>query len=438
MESKKVKTGKFNITKYLPIFIILLAVTIVVGTTFAYFTDREDESENLTFSKVELSAETNPGVGGVIRDAIPGTQLVDGRIEFSKAIDSEPIYVRAKVSYSLANPNNTAMIPYVEALRKADKIGVVKTTQNNNAKWSEKEGNYYYLLDSTDDTKMKIVDTIDTYLLTSSFVVPRDLEQLPDHAQYMESVTFRVAFEAIQADNVSTDMDDIKALFNQTFPENAAEKIVYTVTLNNSGETNAVIVNDGETLAEPEVSKAGYTLDGWYTKDGSVTGDWGDKVVFPMAVEKSTQIYAKWVEEAAETGVLMMEVEYGGEVYQAYAHDESEYEDGDATFVPITGDFTYEYVNELLEKFTLEIDVTGVDLTSNTITLTKVNVESLVGMGLLFYDLNATSTAITTFENVTLQVVENGGVYTCGFFGEMTDSAGTHRVEVIITLLNVA
>lgn len=295
MKSNKIKKSKFEITKYLPVFIILIALTILIGSTLAYFTDREDEEETLTFGKVELSNATNPGVSGVIRDAIPGSELVKGKIEFSKSIDSAPIYVRAKISFTLVNQNNTAMIPYLEALRNAEEIGLITTTQNGNAVWSAKEGNYYYLLDSADTTKLKIVDTIDTYVLTNSFIVPRDLEQLPDMAQYMESVRFNLAFEAIQADNVSTDMAEVKELFNQTFPESANEKIVYTVTLNNGTDTSVVTVNYGETIAEPTVTKEGFTLDGWYTKDGSESGDWGDKVTFPMNVNSSTGIYAKWI-----------------------------------------------------------------------------------------------------------------------------------------------
>ena len=36
MESKKKQKIKVNITKYLPVFIILLALTILIGSTLAY------------------------------------------------------------------------------------------------------------------------------------------------------------------------------------------------------------------------------------------------------------------------------------------------------------------------------------------------------------------------------------------------------------------
>ena len=94
---RKTQKSIKSISKYLPILIILLSITIMVGSTFAYFTDRKEDTSNLTFSKVELSSETTLGVDGAIHDVIPGSKLIDGEVAFSKAIDSEAIYVRAKV-----------------------------------------------------------------------------------------------------------------------------------------------------------------------------------------------------------------------------------------------------------------------------------------------------------------------------------------------------
>lgn len=430
MRNNKLKNSKIQITKYLPVFIILIAVTILIGSTLAYFTDREDEEETLTFGKVELSSATNPGVSGVIHDAIPGTELVDGKIEFSKSIDSAPIYVRAKVSFTLVNQNNTAMVPYLEALRNAEEIGLITTTQNGNAVWSAKEGNYYYLLDSADNTKLKVVDTIDTYVLTNSFIVPRDLEQLPNLAQYMESVRFNLAFEAIQAANVENNMSEVKEIFNQTFPESANEKIVYYVTLNDGTDTTITTINYGAQLSEPTVSKDGYTLEGWYTKDGSVSGDWGERVTFPMDVNKSSQIYAKWVEEVEESGTVALEVVFNGTPLRMYIQEVGE----------PTGDFVYESVGQLYESFTADLNVAGIDLSSNTLTVDSIDVSFLnMAYGeLVWVDSNDTTVTITNYQNVVLKVVENEGVYSCSFNGSFTDEAGTHVVEVILILLNVA
>ena len=64
-----------------------------------------------------------------------------------------------------------------------------------------------------------------------------------------------------------------------------------------------------EQLTVPEnPAREGYTFDGWYTKDGSETGSWGDKFDFTAnngTVDVDTQLYAKWVkdgETATQTG----------------------------------------------------------------------------------------------------------------------------------------
>lgn len=85
-KNKSVLFGKF--TKYLPVFIILLSITIIIGSSFAYFIDRKEKESGLTFSKVELSSETNIGINGKISDVIPGSPITNGALSFSKSIDS--------------------------------------------------------------------------------------------------------------------------------------------------------------------------------------------------------------------------------------------------------------------------------------------------------------------------------------------------------------
>lgn len=254
---KEKASGLSNIIKYLPVLIILLSITIIIGSTFAYFTDSKETSSNLTFSKVELSNETSTGVNGKIMDAIPGSPLVNGVIEFSKSIDSENIYVRAKLSFS-SNSTNPLMETYLDKLRDSQDFGIVTTLQNG-AVWSEKQGNYFYLLNEAKDA-FKIVDDIFTYKLTDNLVVPRDLENLPDNAQYMEQINFHVAFEAIQAYNVTSDMEEIIELFNLTFPESEDEK--YEV--DNAEEEN-------EELVFPEyMTFSGNVITGYYGTESKV------------------------------------------------------------------------------------------------------------------------------------------------------------------------
>ena len=71
-------------------------------------------------------------------------------------------------------------------------------------------------------------------------------------------------------------------------------------------------------LTEPEAPvRDGYTFAGWYTKDGSADGDWGEEFDFSAndgTVDEDTTIYAKWVEGKVATDATVSayrEAQYG-------------------------------------------------------------------------------------------------------------------------------
>ena len=49
----------------------------------------------------------------------------------------------------------------------------------------------------------------------------------------------------------------------------------------------------GET-PETDPTMAGFTFDGWYTKNGMSTGDWGEKYLEGAVINNDTRVYAKW------------------------------------------------------------------------------------------------------------------------------------------------
>jgi len=286
-----------KVSKYLPVFIILLSLTIILGSTFAYFTDKVERTSDLTFSKVELSSETTTGINGTIKDVIPGTPLVNGALKFSKSIDSEAIYVRAKISFTLPNEykDDNDMKEMVDLLRSATDFNIVSEEQNG-AVWSAKSGNYFYLLNSMDASKLTRVDTIDTYTLSNEIVVPRDLKNLLDNAQYMKSINFHVAFEAIQADNVSDVLSETKEVFNTLFPESESEKSTIKVTLKGFDLTSTLKVLElekGEIFNELNVdipldanNEPTHVIDGWYTDS-----EYSNKYEFGNVLEESVTLY---------------------------------------------------------------------------------------------------------------------------------------------------
>ena len=71
-------------------------------------------------------------------------------------------------------------------------------------------------------------------------------------------------------------------------------------------------------LTVPEAPvRDGYTFAGWYTKDGSADGDWGEEFDFAAndgTVDEDTTLYAKWVEGKIATGATVSayrEAQYG-------------------------------------------------------------------------------------------------------------------------------
>lgn len=314
---KKNKEFLFKVSKYLPMLIILIAVTIMVGSTFAYFTDKKDAESDLTFSKVELGSETTTGINGELRDVIPGSKLIDGPVSFSKSIDSEAIYVRAKISFSLPREYlaDDKMQEIVNELRSAADFNI-DTTEQNGAVWSGRQGNYYYLMEAVDEgtpTKLMRVDTIDTYVLSDEIVIPRDLEQLEGNYQYMKGINFHLAFEAIQADNVSDELDDTKEVFDNLFPINDSEAGYSTLVFNYDGKIEYVTTQLGDVVKAPVVSKAGHTFDGWFTRDGSESGDWGEMVTLPLVVNDSIELFAKFT-LTPSTGLEFTEIKLNNEI----------------------------------------------------------------------------------------------------------------------------
>lgn len=290
VKGREQKVKKFMI-KYLPIFILLLSVTIMVGSTFAYFSDSTDVDSSFTFDKVELSNETNVGYDGKLQDVIAGSKLVSVPVSFSKAVDSAPIYVRAKISFSLPKEirDDEKMQQLLHTLRTEIEITLSNEVQNG-AVWSERQGDFFYLLNSDNKSTLKVVDDTSTYVLSDSIDIPRSLKQLDDNYQYMKSVNFTIAFEAIQADNVSDDLYATKKIFHEVFPagEEGTGEIV-KVTLKNFDLVNdyeILEMQKGDILYTPSMVIPTYAdgnpkleIDGWYLDSTFITPyEFGNKV----------------------------------------------------------------------------------------------------------------------------------------------------------------
>ena len=82
----------------LPVVLIVLSVCLILGTTLAYFTDTRSTNTPVNFGKIEISVNEPFETTIPLKDALPGDKIVD-KISFTKATDSEDMYIRVKALY---------------------------------------------------------------------------------------------------------------------------------------------------------------------------------------------------------------------------------------------------------------------------------------------------------------------------------------------------
>lgn len=97
--------------------------------------------------------------------------------------------------------------------------------------------------------------------------------------------------EATTAFDFNSEIDRTTVLYAKWI-ENAI--VTYNTLGGNSIKASSVA--PGSSIEAPEApTRVGYTFDKWYLKDGSVSGDWGSEVTFPLEVSEDITIYAKWI-----------------------------------------------------------------------------------------------------------------------------------------------
>ena len=232
---------------YIPILVILLSLTIITASTFAFFADRNTDTGSVTFNKVALSDGTHFGVTRTLSDALPGTAIIDDTLSFAKAVDSADIFVRAKLSFSY-DGEDTQVESFLDELRSAIASsmnisgGAIGTT---GAKWSDKIDNYVYLVNDSETLAFFDVTDSTEYSLTSEITVPTSLTQGDNYSQYMEQINFNFAFQAIQSANVGDDFATIVGIFDEVFPLATSEIMTYSVAAINAENAGLTFLRSG-------------------------------------------------------------------------------------------------------------------------------------------------------------------------------------------------
>lgn len=238
-ETKPAK--KFNFNLYLPVFILVVAATIFISGTFAWFVDNRHADGSITFASIALSPNSGFEITQQVTEAIPGSEILNGQVKFAKAENSASIIVRARVYFEKLTGDDADLsegIPdeWVESLNLATHQTVTDST--NDYKWTELQDDGYFYLTTTGGTgtQVKVIennhdDVNDTkfYVFLNSLKFPttyedeegnkHNISQVEGYAQYHKQLAIKVCIQAVQYDYTGVEtVEQAIALFAEAFP----------------------------------------------------------------------------------------------------------------------------------------------------------------------------------------------------------------------------
>lgn len=215
----KLRNSKDLNKTYISLFIIMLALSIVAISTFAYFIAHRGNDTAITFGTISLSDDTQVGLTSVLYDVVPGNNIVDSTLCFSKTTQSQPFYIRTKIRFFVDEGPDEQFQVFLDTLNNCTNFNIYTDVQNG-AEWSEKIGDYFYLVSESTVNDLFVVESTDNYIFSENIKIPEELIQLPDFYQYMKVVKFEIKFQAIQSANMSEfTFEEMTDWFDITFQQ---------------------------------------------------------------------------------------------------------------------------------------------------------------------------------------------------------------------------
>jgi len=233
---------KFKIASFAAILVLSLVIVLNVVFTLAIFLDVDELKENLKFGSIRISVNNNgwfSATQNYYASIKPNDIILNEDIKFNLQQDGQPVYIRVKYDVNTISTNS-------EILKVSNylKYRELNLSTSSDYKWSEKIGNYYYLLDATGNPlaveEVRSEDFI--FLSSSNSKISNDLE-FDSTKVNDDNISILIGVEAIQTanlDNASEKplLEDIETELNTIY--NVVTEGEYSVTFDVNGNQYTV------------------------------------------------------------------------------------------------------------------------------------------------------------------------------------------------------
>lgn len=204
---------KSKISIIICLIALSLMIVVSIGFTFAFFTDKvTTPPQQLEFGKISITTNNDSSVTTdkwfgdrtYAQSLAGGSPTIQNDIKFNLADDSEPCYIRVKYGVELVSGADGEF----EKAYKFLKYRNLTLSSGSDYSWSEKRGDYYYLLNSQNEPlKVSSKRASDYVFLTKeNSILPSDLYF--GKTTQTNKVKMNISIEALQVANIVKETGD--------------------------------------------------------------------------------------------------------------------------------------------------------------------------------------------------------------------------------------
>jgi len=250
------------------IAIVLFSALIILNLaiSLAWFTDAENFTQTIRFGTIKISSNESgwfSSTQNYYASVKPNDIILNEDIKFNLDSTSQPIYVRVKYDVNTSSTNSEVL-----KVRNYLKYRELSLSSASDYKWSEKIGNYYYLLNSSGNPlAVESVRNGDyVFLSKQNSQISNELE-FDSTMVTGDSIAITIGIEAIQVANLDEAsnnalIEDIEAELNSI--HNVTSSGTYSVTFDINGvQTTQTGIAYGGSVAIPANVQTALTSQGF-------------------------------------------------------------------------------------------------------------------------------------------------------------------------------